>query len=107
MAKKKVIFNLLPDNKSADRFAITYTSTVGGLKGDVYRECFLAGVLLHQLDPRLPAILTEALDEQSDVDTLMNSLRLLKITTTAESTTKPEKTAKGVGNAKSLFLGDE
>lgn len=112
MLKKKIIFNLTPDDNPADKFAVARSDTTKGRKADFYRTCFLAGVLLHKIDPRLPELLTTILDDKVTEKSLIGALQMLQLATDIPQTSVTSQKLKSpepedaVKNAKAMFLGD-
>lgn len=110
MDRKKIIFHLFPDEHKQDAYAMSIIEKQRGGKGEFYRTCFLAGLALSKVDNRLPAVLANILDETVDIDTLINTMKLLNLTGNNageidEANTK-KITDEATQKARSMFLGD-
>ncbi|MBD8165430.1 plasmid partitioning/stability family protein [Erwinia persicina] len=69
--RKKFTLYLHPD-KSADQQALSVIESVPrSARGDLYRNVFIAGLALQQLDDRLPALLTTLLNKEITADQLV------------------------------------
>lgn len=69
--RKKFTLYLHPDKRSDQQALTVIESVPRSARGDLYRNVFIAGLALQQLDDRLPALLTTFLDGQMTADQLV------------------------------------
>lgn len=112
MDRKKIILHLFPGEHKQDHYAMNIIDVQKTGKGEFYRNCFLAGLALSKIDSRLPTVLSNVLDETVDINTLINSMKLLNlIGDTQHKSIEPElnvddKTCESTQKARNLFLGE-
>ncbi|EGG4280394.1 plasmid stability protein [Salmonella enterica] len=72
--RKKFTVYLHPD-QAADNMSLDIIDSVPrSERGELYRRAFISGLALHQLDPRIPGLLTVLLDRDFSVDQLVGLL---------------------------------
>ncbi|PVZ84170.1 plasmid stability protein [Serratia sp. S1B] len=72
--RKKISLYLHPDEMS-DQMALSQIDTVSRKKrGELYRHALIAGLVLHQLDHRLPELLSVLFTKLLSADEVINQL---------------------------------
>ena len=72
--RKKITIYLHPD-ELPDQMALAEIDTVPRKnRGDLYREALISGLVLHQLDSRIPAVLTALSTRTLTVDQVINQI---------------------------------
>ena len=66
--RKKLSLYLHPED-SADRLALAEIETVPRKnRGELYRQALITGLIMHQLDARIPAVLTALFTRELNAD---------------------------------------
>ncbi|CZW42388.1 plasmid partitioning/stability family protein [Enterobacter hormaechei] len=72
--RKKLSLYLHPED-TADRLALAeIESTPRKNRGELYRNALITGLIMHQLDERIPAIMTELFTRKLNVDEVINQI---------------------------------
>ncbi|MDK7100057.1 plasmid partitioning/stability family protein [Klebsiella aerogenes] len=72
--RKKLSLYLHPED-TADRLALAEIESIPRKKrGELYRNALITGLIMHQLDERIPAILTELFTRKLNADEVINQI---------------------------------
>ena len=72
--RKKLSLYLHPED-SADRLALAEIESIPRKnRGELYRNALITGLIMHQLDERIPAIMTELFTRKLNVDEVINQI---------------------------------
>ena len=70
--RKKLSLYLHPED-TADRLALAEIESIPRKnRGELYRNALITGLIMHQLDERIPAIMTELFTRKLNVDEVIN-----------------------------------
>lgn len=73
--KRKKLALYLHPHEIADRLALDEIETVPRkLRGELYRQALITGLIMHQLDNRIPAILTALFIRKLHTDEVINQI---------------------------------
>ncbi|HFK5141119.1 TPA: plasmid partitioning/stability family protein [Escherichia coli] len=72
--RKKLSLYLHPED-TADRLALAEIESIPRKnRGGLYRNALITGLIMHQLDERIPAIMTELFTRKLNVDEVINQI---------------------------------
>ncbi|WP_213322933.1 plasmid partitioning/stability family protein [Klebsiella aerogenes] len=72
--RKKLSLYLHPED-TADRLALAEIESIPRKnRGELYRNALITGLIMHQLDERIPAILTELFTRKLNADEVINQI---------------------------------
>ena len=72
--RKKLSLYLHPED-TADRLALAEIESIPRKnRGELYRNALITGLIMHQLDQRIPAIMTELFTRKLNVDEVINQI---------------------------------
>ncbi|MGG8255632.1 plasmid partitioning/stability family protein [Klebsiella aerogenes] len=72
--RKKLSLYLHPED-TADRLALAEIESIPRKnRGELYRNALITGLIMHQLDERIPAIMTELFTRKLNVDEVINQI---------------------------------
>ena len=72
--RKKLSLYLHPED-SADRLALAEIETIPRKnRGELYRQALITGLIMHQLDERIPAILTALFTRKLNTDEVISQI---------------------------------
>ena len=72
--RKKLSLYLHPED-SADRLALAEIETVPRKnRGELYRQALITGLIMHQLDARIPAVLTALFTRELNADEVISQI---------------------------------
>ena len=72
--RKKLPLYLHPED-TADRLALAEIESIPRKnRGELYRNALITGLIMHQLDERIPAIMTELFTRKLNVDEVINQI---------------------------------
>ena len=75
--RKKLSLYLHPED-TADRLALAEIESIPRKnRGELYRNALITGLIMHQLDERIPAIMTELFTRKLNVDEVGDAANLL------------------------------
>lgn len=72
--RKKLSLYLHPED-TADRLALAEIESIPRKnRGELYRNALITGLIMHQLDERIPSIMTELFTRKLNVDEVINQI---------------------------------
>lgn len=72
--RKKLSLYLHPED-TADRLALAEIESIPRKnRGELYRNALITGLIMHQLDERIPAIMTKLFTRKLNVDEVINQI---------------------------------
>ncbi|WP_244780232.1 plasmid partitioning/stability family protein [Salmonella enterica] len=71
--RKKLSLYLHPED-SADCLALAEIETVPRKNGELYRQALITGLIMHQLDERIPAVLTALFTRELNADEVISQI---------------------------------